>query len=54
MSKKPDTILRAEQLVRNILPKNQKVDAETVRSVAEKIAKVVTSVSSEPPQKKTE
>ena len=39
MSKKSDTILKAEQLVRDILQKTQKLDSETVRSVAEKVVR---------------
>jgi hypothetical protein len=44
MSKKTDAVLEAEKLVRDILPKTQKVDAETVRSVAEKVARVISAV----------
>ena len=44
MSKTADTLLRAEQLFRDILPKNQKVDAETVRLVAEKVTWVARTI----------
>jgi hypothetical protein len=50
MSKTPNAILKAEELVRDVLTKTrgQKIDAETVRLVAEQVVKAVPSVKPPP------
>ena len=46
MAKKNETEKKAEALVRGVITKNfkQKIDAETLRAVAEKVASVVAMV----------